>query len=191
MSEDLREMVEECLKQAGIPISHDKPFEEMLRQYHHRVVTSLNENFPVSTLPTQVQLLRESIEKQHPEIEDLPQNLRYWVNLGASPDIPFDQLAPHAPRTLTHFQAFAEALGFSPTETSYYWHGVIQPIRINRRIDGRHLGEVYTKVLFDMESAIVHSGLSRHTIEHLYQGARDNVHVVMAVIPRLDENREL
>jgi hypothetical protein len=181
LSEDLRELLEDVLRRAGIAISHDTPFESTLRQYHEHVIRCLRERFPQKTKTGQLEAIRERIAALHPEIVDLPDNISRWVSLGESLGTPFDELRPQAPRQFAHFKAFADALGFDQTSITWFWQSAIHPIRVNRRVDGRYVGDVYAKILFDPESAIVHSGLSRDDTDSLYQLARENVHTVLTV----------
>jgi hypothetical protein len=181
LSEDLRELLEDVLRRAGIAISHDTPFESTLRQYHEQVIRCLRERFPQKTKTGQLEAIRERIAALHPEIVDLPDNISRWVSLGESLGTPFDELRPQAPRQFAHFKAFADALGFDQTSITWFWQSAIHPIRVNRRVDGRYVGDVYAKILFDPESAIVHSGLSRDDTDSLYQLARENVHTVLTI----------
>ena len=69
MSAELRELVEQILEDAGIPIHHDKTFEEALRTYHEQVRNKLAERFPTGTLVNKVRLLRRTILEESPELE--------------------------------------------------------------------------------------------------------------------------
>lgn len=180
MAEELRELVEEFLNRAGIRISSDAKFENFLREYHRQITERLNRYFEGSRT-AQVRLLREKMEHRHPELDDSFTNLRHWVDLGESHDTPFDQLTPQAPRSFKHFQALGQALEFSDTEISFFWLTVIQPLRGRRRVDGRRLSDIYTRVLFDQESAIAYQKLSRATTSLLYEKALENVHAVVEV----------
>lgn len=189
MSEDLKELLEDHLGQAGMTVSRDKPFESSLRQYHELVVRKLGERFPNTKTSKQVEAIRAYILEHHPEIKDLPANIRTWIHLGESPNTPFDDLVPQAPRKYAHFKAFADALGFDATQIMWYWQSAIFPIRVNRRVDGRFISDIYTKILFDAESAIVHGGLSRKVTNVLYEKARENVYAVVS-IQQPDDNKE-
>jgi len=180
MSDELRELVEEFLGQANIKVSTDAKFETFLREYHKQVTERLNRYF-AGNRAAQVRLLRDKMERKHPELADSFTNLRHWVDLGESPDTPFDQLTPQAPRSFKHFQALGQALEFSDTEISLFWNAVIQPLRGRRRVDGRRLSDIYTKVLFDQESAIAYQKLSRANAAFLYEKALENVHAIEAV----------
>lgn len=180
MDDELRELVEEFLGQAGIKVSTDAKFETFLREYHKQVIERLNRYF-AGNRAAQVRLLRDKMERRHPELADSFTNLRHWVDLGESPDTPFVQLTPQAPRSFKHFQALGQALEFSDTEISLYWNAVIQPLRGRRRVDGRRLSDIYTKVLFDPESAIAYQKLSRATTALLYEKALEKVHAIKAV----------
>lgn len=184
MSDSLRDRVEYVLQRAGVPIEHDKPFEQTLRQYHETVTRKLAERFGSNlTLTAQVAALRSAILQNNPQLESELGNLRHWVNLGRAPDTPFDQVRPQAPRHFKVFAAFTSALGLADTDATYFWSFAIHPIRVNRRLDGRYISDVYTRILFDPESAVVHGGLSPTDIASLFSETRRNVHTVVAIEP--------
>ncbi len=190
MTAELRELVEAVLKEAGIPIEHDKTFEGALRDYHQSILKALKTKFPGAKLADQVRQLRASIlEANEKLIKDFPaeQSVRHWVNLGDSPDTPFDELRPQAPKREAHFAAFAAALGFTKLEAAYYWQRVIMPVRNARRLDGRHVSDLYTHMLLQPESVMVHSGIKRETIKMLFNKARENIVTVETVCPPAGE----
>jgi hypothetical protein len=187
MSADLRELVEQVLKDAGIPIQHDKTFEGALRSYHEQVCKKLEERFSTGTLSDKVRLLRKAILDANPKlVADFPgdQAVRHWVNLGESENTPFEQLKPQAPMKEAHFKAFAEALRLTPLEAAYQWQRVIMAVRNTRRLDGRHVSDIYAYMLLQPESAMVHSTIKRQTLKMLFDKARESVVSVEAVIPK-------
>ncbi len=181
MSEALHDQVEEALRLAGVPIARDKPFEQLLREYHQAVLRSLQQRYPGPTLSAQVSALRESLVAQFPDQAKDFANVRHWVDLGNAPDTPFEQVRPQAPRHFKVFAAFASALGLSSTEARYFWEYAIHPIRVNRRIDGRYVSDVYARILFDPESAMVHAKLPAEDIANLFAEARRNVYTIAAI----------
>lgn len=186
MSPELRELVESVLKEAGVPIEHDKTFEAALRDYHEEVIKSLNRLFQGMKLAEQVRKLRTVILENNEKLADeFPgeQAVRYWVSLGDSADTPFDQLKPRAPMRESHFVAFAETLGFNSLRTAYYWQRVIMAIRNARRLDGRHVSDLYSYMLLQPEAAMLHSKISRQTLKILFQKARESIVVVENVTP--------
>jgi hypothetical protein len=185
MAPELRELLESVLKQAGVPIEHDKKFEAALRVYHKSVSERVGALFPARSLTAIARALREAMLSANPGLKDLPEEttIRAWVNLGKSADTPFDELKPSAPRQASHFRAFASTLGFSELETTYYWKRVIQPIRGSRRSDGRAVSEVYTHMLLEPESVIVHAKIPAGVIKTLFAKARENIFCVEQVIP--------
>ncbi|MDX7645112.1 MULTISPECIES: hypothetical protein [Aeromonas] len=190
MTAELRELVEVVLKEAGIPIEHDKTFEGALRDYHQSILKALKTKFPGTKLADQVRQLRASILEVNEKLaKDFPaeQSVRHWVNLGDSPDTPFDALRPQAPMKEAHFAAFADALGFSKLEVAYYWRRVIMPVRNARRLDGRHVSDLYTHMLLQPESVMVHSGIKRETIKMLFNKARENIVTVESICPPVGE----
>ena len=92
-------------------------------------------------------------------------------------------MKPQAPLKEANFNAFAGALGFSPLEAAYLWQRVILAIRNSRRIDGRHVSDIYAYMLLQPESAMVHSSISRQTLQQLFERARASVWTVEAVGP--------
>lgn len=186
MSSELRELVESVLKEAGVPIEHDKTFEAALRDYHEKVIKSLNSLFQDMKLAEQARQLRMVILNRNEKLADeFPgeQAVRYWVSLGDSADTPFDQLKPRAPMREAHFVAFAESLGFNSLQTAYYWQRVIMAIRNARRLDGRHVSDLYSYMLLQPEAAMLHSKVSRQTLKILFQKARESLVAVENVTP--------
>lgn len=187
MSADLRELVEQVLKDAGIPIQHDKTFEGALRSYHEQVRKKLDERFSTGTLSDKVRLLRKAMLDANPKlVADFPgdQAIRHWVNLGESENTPFEQLKPQAPMKEAHFKAFAEALGLTSLEAAYQWQRVIMAVRNTRRLDGRHVSDIYAFMLLQPESAMVHSNIKRQTLKMLFDKARESIVSVEVVIPK-------
>lgn|GEM_PF-920930 len=186
MSVELRELVEQVLENAGIPIHHDKTFEEALRAYHEQVRKKFAERFPTGTLVDKVRLLRRTILEESPELEkNLPgeQAIRRWVDLGESENTPFEELMPQAPMKEAHFKAFSKVLNMTPLEAAYQWQRVIMMIRNTRRQDGRHISDIYAYMLLQPESAMVHANISRQTLKLLFDQAQESVVTVEAVIP--------
>ena len=186
MAAELRELVEAVLKDAGIPIEHDKTFEAALRDYHRQVLGKLSALFAVGSLADKVRGLRAAILIANPKWKDdfpAEQAVRQWVNLGQSEGTAFDKLKPQAPMKEAHFSAFAEALGLSKLEAAYYWQRVIMPVRNARRLDGRHVSDIYAHMLLQPESVMVHSGIKRQTMKLLFDKARENLATVDSVIP--------
>lgn len=183
MPDSLRDQVEDVLQRAGVPIEHDKPFEKTLRLYHQTILRNLKQRFPGKNLAAQVAALKEQLVQQFPDQAKDFSNVRHWVNLVFAPDTPFDELRPQAPRRFKVFAAFTSALGLSTADAAYFWQAAIHPIRVNRRIDGRYVSDVYARILFDPESAIVHAKLSSTDIASLFTEARRNVYTIVAVEP--------
>lgn len=188
MSQELRELVESALKEAGVPIAHDKSFENELREYHEEVLRRLETRFPRRVRAEQVRQLRAHIvshlEQKNPMLaKDFPglAAVSHWVNLGGSADTPFDQLQPQAPQKEAHFSLLAQTLGFSKLETAYLWRRVIMPIRNARRQDGRHVSDLYAHMLLQPESVMLNGGIPRATIKLLFSKARENVVVVESI----------
>lgn len=186
MSAELREMVEQVLRDAGVAINSDKTFESALRSYHEQVQRRLGERFKQPTAHDLVIAIREQMVASNPKVEArIPsmQAMRYWIALHNSKDTPFDQLKPQAPMHEDVFKAFADALGFSALEAAYQWQRVIMAVRTSRRLDGRHVSDIYAYMLLQPESAMANSGINRRTLNQLFDKARENVATVESVGP--------
>lgn len=192
MSAELREMVEQVLCDAGVSIQSDKTFESALRSYHELVQKRLAQRFPQATVADQVRAVRQSMVELDASLERrLPtlKAMRHWIDLGRSPDTPFEQLRPQAPNREDVFKAFAEVLGFSSLEAAYHWQRVITAVRTSRRLDGRHVSDIYAYMLLQPESVMAHSSIRRKTLQQLFDKARENVATVEIVGP-LKESKE-
>lgn len=186
MSAELREMVEQTLRDAGVPIQSDKTFESALRSYHEQVQKRLPERFPDGTLTDKVRELRQEMLVVDPKLDAIlpkEQAVRNWINLGESSSTRFDDLRPQAPRREAAFKAFAQVLGFSPLEAAYQWQRVIMAVRNSRRQDGRHVSDIYAYMLLQPESAMANSNIKRQTLAQLFDEARENVATVEWVGP--------
>ena len=191
MSAELREMVEQALRDAGVPIHSDKTFEAALRSYHEQVQKHFAERFLGGTLSDKVKALRKEILAVVPKLEaDLPQEqaMRHWIDLGRSPDTPFEKLRPQAPLREVAFKAFAQVLGFSSLEAAYQRQRVIMAVRNSRRLDGRHVSDIYAFMLLQPESAMAHSNIKRQTLTLLFDMARENVATVEWLSPVRESN---
>lgn len=186
MSAELREMVEQALRDAGVSIQSDKTFESALRSYHEQVQKRLAQRFPQSTVSDKVRAIREQMLALDSRLESrLPtsQAMRHWIDLGRSPDTPFEELKPQAPLREDVFKAFAQVLGFSSLEAAYQWQRVIMAVRTSRRLDGRHVSDIYAYMLLQPESAMAHSSIKRQTLNQLFDKARENVATIEYVGP--------
>jgi hypothetical protein len=186
MSAELREMVEQVLRDAGVPIQSDKTFEAALRSYHEQVQKRLAERFPGGTLSDKVRALRKEIQAIDPRLEaELPkeQAMRHWIDLGESTNTPFEKLRPQAPLREAIFKVFAQVLGFSSLEAAFQWQRVIMAVRNSRRLDGRHVSDIYAYMLLQPESAMANSSIRRQTLKLLFDKARESVATVEWVGP--------
>ncbi len=186
MSVELREMLEEVLQGAGIPIQSDKTFEAALRSYHEQVKERLARHFAQGTLADKARAIRDAMIALAPKLDTelpAPSTMRYWIDLEYSSDTPFEQLRPQAPQREPYFKVFAEVLGFSPLEAAYQWQRVIMAVRNSRRLDGRHVSDIYAYMFLQPESAMVHSNIKRQILNQLFEKARENVVTVEFVGP--------
>ncbi len=115
--------------------------------------------------------------------------MRRWIDLERSPKTAFEELRPQAPMREATFKAFAQVLGFSALEAAYQWQRVIMAVRTARRLDGRHVSDIYAFMLLQPESAMVHSNIKRQTLAQLFERARDNIATVEYVGPQKEAQR--
>lgn len=184
MSHDLRDKVEGVLRDAGVPVSHDKPFEAMFREYQDHVIRAVHSCFPGDRLADQARNLRRHILTSHPELaKGFPEDgsVRYWISHIDARNKPFEELKTCAPRELQHFKAFGEALQMPELMIAFYWQQVILAIRNARRVDGRHVSDIYSYMLFQPESAMLHHNISAGIIRDLFEEARDSTYSVESV----------
>ena len=182
MSLELRELTEAALKEAGVPISHDRRFEEDLRRYH-RTVSDLATQIPGATLSLRATHLHEAIThalgpKGAPPAEG---TVRAWLDVDRYAGRSFDDAKPGAPRTEAHFKAFAKTLGMTDIHAVYFWKAVIQPLRGVRRADGRRVSDVYAEMLLEPESTVVHRRLRPEVVKMLFERAKENIHTIEAI----------
>ncbi len=181
MSPELRELVESALKDAGVHIEHDKSFESALHDYHQAIAACLQRTFPAKTTSERARRIRAAILADNPNwVSDFPEEeaVRYWIDVEDLGSKPFKERKPQAPMKEAHFAAFARALGIHGLQAAFYWQSVIMAIRNARRIDGRHVSDIYSYMLLQPESAMLHSKISRQTLKVLFQQARENTMVV-------------
>lgn len=182
MSLELRELTEAALKEAGVPISHDRRFEEDLRRYH-RAVSDLAAQIPGATLSLRAAHLHEAIThalgpKGAPPVEG---TVRAWLDVERFAGRSFDDAKPGAPRSEAHFKAFAKTLGMDDIHAVYFWKAVIQPLRGVRRADGRRVSDVYAEMLLEPESTVVHRRLKPGVVQMLFERAKENIHTIEAI----------
>jgi hypothetical protein len=186
MSTELREMVEQVLSDSGVPIQSDKTYEAALRSYHEQVTKRLAKRFTQHTAGDMVRVIREEMLTLDPSLEGrLPdlQAMRYWIDLDHSRSTRFEDLKPQAPRDEAVFRVFAQTLGFSTLEAAYQWQRVITAVRNSRRLDGRHISDIYAYMLLQPESAMAHSSIKRQTLNQLFDNARECIATVEYISP--------
>ncbi|MBI4755035.1 MAG: hypothetical protein HY778_06350 [Betaproteobacteria bacterium] len=183
MSADLRALIEDTLREKGISLGHLTDFEGSLRNYHSVVVKRFNRYFdPKLGRASQKRMLRERIERIDSKAASQASNLGYWVDLEDSPDTPFDELTTRAPRDYAVFRAFSKALEFNDAEIQMNWDFLVRPLRTARRMGGRWLSDIYSRILFEPDSVIAHTDLTRDTVDALRRKAMENVLAVCEVL---------
>lgn len=182
MTLELRELTEAALKEAGVPISHDRRFEEDLRRYH-RTVRDLASQVPGATLSLRAAYVHEAITRElGPRgVPPAEGTVRAWLDVERFAGRSFDDAKPGAPRSEGHFKAFAKTLAMDDIHAVYFWKAVIQPLRGVRRADGRRLSDVYAEMLLEPESTVVHRRLRPTVVQMLFERAKENVHHIEAI----------
>lgn len=183
MSIELRAQLEAALERAGIQVNNDSRFESDLRTYHSRIA-ELREVVDGDTLNEKAKKIRERISELLPEGATLPvlATVRNWLDVERFKDVPFDEARPGAPQQEGHFSAFAAALGIDQFQAVFFWKAVIMPLRGVRRMDGRRITDVYTELLLEPESTVVHRQLSAEHVKVLHDAALENVHLVEGIM---------
>ncbi|MEK8049165.1 hypothetical protein AACH10_02835 [Ideonella sp. DXS22W] len=183
MSGELRELTETALKEAGVPISNDKKFEEALRSYHRRILAATSNPELGGTLTDKARTLRQRMLSQKDSPKALPEEgtVRSWIDVERLLNVDFEHSKPQAPRHEAHFRAFAQALGLSDIEAIYFWKAVIRPLRGVRRADGRRVGDAYADMLLEPESMVVHQRLKPAVVSSLFSRAKENVYAIEAI----------
>jgi hypothetical protein len=182
MSLELRELTGTALKDAGVPISHDRRFEEDLRRYH-RSVSELATKVPGTTLSLKAAHLHEAIiQALGPKVSSPTEGtVRAWLDVDRFAGRSFDDATPGAPRSEAHFKAFAKTVGMDDIHAVYFWKAVIQPLRGVRRADGRRVSDVYAEMLLEPESTVVHMRLKPSVVQMLFERAKESIHTVEAI----------
>jgi hypothetical protein len=191
MSLELRELTEAALKEAGVPISHDRRFEEDLRRYH-RTVSELAAQIPGATMGAKAGRLHEAITNALGPNGASPaeSTVRSWLDVDRFAGRSFDDAKPGAPRIEAHFKAFAKTLGMDDIHAVYFWKAVIQPLRGVRRADGRRVSDVYAEMLLEPESTVVHRRLNTAVVKTLFERAKENIHTIEAIRRPLGEVKD-
>ncbi|HEV7163862.1 MAG TPA: hypothetical protein VGO35_00550 [Gammaproteobacteria bacterium] len=182
MSYELRELTESALKIAGIPITTDGRFENVLRKYH-ALVAELASQLPGTSLVEKAREVFGRIRDILDKNTQMPaeSTVKAWLDVERFRSVSFEDAKPGAPRHEAHFGAFAKALGMDDFKAIYFWNAVIRPLRGARRSDGRRIFDAYTEMLFEPESVVVHRSLPPMTVSNLFSRAKENVYVVESI----------
>ena len=182
MSFELRELTETALTEAGVPISNDKRFESDLREYHSRITSRVKAS-PGATLTDKVHNVYRDLRDRLDAKVNMPveSTVRNWMDVDRFRGLSFEAARPGAPRLEAHFNAFAKILGLDDFEAIYFWKAVICPLRGVRRSDGRRVSDVYTELLMEPESVVVHRRIKPGVVNQLFSKAKENVHVIEAI----------
>lgn len=182
MSFELRELTETALKEAGVPISNDKRFESDMREYHSRI-TALVKASPGASLTEKVQNVYQDLRAHLAPKINMPveSTVRNWMDVDRFRGVSFEAARPGAPRQEAHFNAFAKTIGLDDFEAIYFWKAVICPLRGVRRSDGRRVSDIYTELLMEPESVVVHRRIKPGVVNQLFSRAKENVHVIDAI----------
>jgi hypothetical protein len=181
MSGDLREEIGDALKKYGVGGSgRDAPCEIGLREYHAYVSEQISKIYG-GTGAEQLRRIKQIILKTNPNLESELNNMKYWVNLEKSAETSFAELSPQAPQRFRAFKAFCGALEIPENSINLFWT-VIQCLRGFRRGDGRILSDVYSRILFQPESAAIYTQMPEEVIARLRQKAVENTYTVTEAV---------
>lgn len=186
MSEELKDLFEVCLIEAGHGIARGSSFGEMLRNYHRDVLTNSKRIFGDLRVASLARKLHERMVELRPDTDCSLSRIRYWVDVEGSSDAAAEDLKPHSTWAKGDFETFARALEIPENLISVYWLMVTGQRRALQQA-GRELSDRYAHVLFSEEAAELHYRLKRETILRLQHEAVRNTYKVTRVIPPAQE----
>lgn len=188
MSEELKDLFEVRLIEAGHGIARGSSFGEMLRNYHRDVLTNSKRIFGDLRVASLARKIHERMVELRPDADCSLSRIRYWVDVEGSSDTAAEDLKPHSTWAKGDFETFARALEIPENLISVYWLMVTGQRRALQQA-GRELAERYAHVLFNEEAAELHYRLKRETVRRLQHEAVLNTYRVVRVIPPLKKEK--
>jgi hypothetical protein len=188
MSDELHDLFEAFLIEAGNPITRGSRFADLLRNYHRDVLTNSKRLFgdlPLAALARQV---KERMKEIRPDVDCSISRLRYWLDLKGSSESQAEDLKPQSTWKKADFETFARALEIPESLIGLYWDTVADQ-RTAHQQAGRELADRYAQVLFTEETAELHYKLKRDAILRLqHEAIRNTYRVEQVIAPLITEN---
>jgi len=182
MSDELKDLFESSLIQAGNLIHRGSTYGEMLQNYHRDVLSSAKRLFgDLKALPLARKIHERMVALDHEAEKCSLSRIRYWIDVKDSDETPPEDLKPHSTWSKADFVRFARALEIAENLIGVYWD-LAAGQRKALQSAGRELAERYAHVLFNEETAEVLYQLKRETILGLQHEALRNLHRVEKVI---------
>jgi len=182
MSDELKDMFEVELIEAGHKIPRGSSFGEMLRNYHVDVLNNSQRLFGELKPRAMARKIQERMEEVRPGVDCSLTRLVYWLDVQDSQSVQAEDIKPHSTWKKADFETFCQALEIPENLIAVYWLMVTNQ-RTALQQAGRELAERYAHVLFREEAAEAHFKLSRETIAKLQHEAVRNTYRVVKVIP--------
>jgi hypothetical protein len=181
MSDDLRDLVEATLSEAGFTaFKKGHTFAGMLEVYHAEVKRRSKELYPARSQRERAKKILVRMGEMDPKTKDCALNrVLHWLDLDD--DAPHDR--PQAARDRVHFEAFVRALEIPEVLYKDFWVLAINTTRNESRLAGREMADFYTNVIFHPESLQVYHKVKPGTLARLTRAATDSVYRVIGKTP--------
>jgi len=183
MSDDLRDLVEATLSEAGFTaFKKGHTFAGMLDLYHAEVKRRSKELYPARSQRERAQRILGRMAEIDPKTKDCSlHRVLHWLDLDE--DAPHQR--PQAARDRAHFEAFVRALEIPEALYKDFWVLAINTTRNESRLAGREMADFYTNVIFHPESLQVYHKVTPESLARLIRVATDSVYRVTAKTPPL------
>jgi len=181
MSDDLRDLVEATLSEAGFSaFKNGHTFIGMLELYHAEVKRRSTDLFPASTKRERAQKILNRMADIDPKTKECSlHRVLHWLDLDS--DTPHER--PQAARDRVHFEAFVRALEIPEALYKDFWVLAINMTRNESRLAGREMADFYTNVIFHPESLQVYHKVTPQALARLTRAATDSVYRITAKTP--------
>lgn len=187
MSDDLRDLVEATLSEAGFTaFKKGHTFAGMLELYHAEVKRRSKELYPARSQRERAQKILGRMAEIDLKTKDCSlHRVLHWLDLDE--DAPTQR--PQAARDRVHFEAFVRALEIPEVLYKDFWILAINTTRNESRLAGREMADFYTNVIFHPESLQIYHKVTPEALARLIRAATDSVYRVTAKTPPAQEPR--
>ena len=148
----------------------------LLADYHNAIAQRVDaDGKGVQSMATEI---LERIDCDPPPTQ---QSVRRWLNVASQKDVLIELRTPQAPRTHSHFLAFAQALGIDETLAEIYWSLAIVATRGGRIRSGLKLRKLYAAALIDPDALIRQNSAARPLIDKIHDLSAEHVSDVLRI----------